>query len=197
MTEPDVILYTAQQPVVLEALERDGRSVVRREYIDRKYGDSSWVFQEAYSFFRQNAAALLPKPEDAESPVWLYRDSRWCFMTPDAVLMSFRIPREQVIFFDHRVWNRILNLEYLGKDEKDEERFEKELKNIGLTGTHKLFSTSFYPMQRRKVRDSWNSLFRSAEGCPDTYQQAAVWELRKEWLFDVKNAGEGRTGADE
>ena len=49
-TEMDVILYTAQQPVVLEALERDGRSVVRREYIDKKYGDTSWVFQEAYSF---------------------------------------------------------------------------------------------------------------------------------------------------
>ena len=40
-TEMDVILYTAQQPVVLEALERDGRSVVRREYIDKKYGDTS------------------------------------------------------------------------------------------------------------------------------------------------------------
>ena len=55
MTEADVILYTAQQPVVLEALKRDGRSVVRREYIDKKYGDTSWVFQEAYSFFRQTA----------------------------------------------------------------------------------------------------------------------------------------------
>ena len=188
MTESDVILYTAQQPVVLETMERDGVSRVKLAYIDKKYGDSSWVFQEAYSFFRQHASALLPKPEGAESPVWLFCDSRWCFMGPDSLLMSFRIPRDRVLFFDQRVWNRILNLEYLGKDEKDEERFARELKGIGLSSTHKLFSTSFYPMQKRKVRDSWNMLFTSAGDCPEIYLQAAVWELRKEWLVDVKYA---------
>ena len=194
MTETGVILFSSQAPVVLEALERDGRSVVRREYIDKKYGDSSWVFQEAYSFFRQNVPVQVPKPEDAESPVWLFRDSRWCFMGPDSLLMTFRIPRDRVIFFDHRVWNRILNLEYLGRDQKDEERFEKELRNIGLTGTHKLFSTSFYPMQKRRVRDSWKTLFCSAEGCPEEYLQAAVWELRKEWLVEVRGAQQEGTG---
>ena len=191
MTEAEVILFTSQQPVVLEALERNGRSVVRREYIDKKYGDTSWVFQEAYSFFRQNASALLPKPEDAESPVWLYRDSRWCFMGPDSLLMTFRIPREQLLFFDRRVWNRILNLEYLGKSEKDERNFENELIRLGLNNTHKLFSTSFYPMQKRKVRDSWKTLFTSAEGCPEEYLQAAVWELRMEWLLEVQGGEAG------
>jgi hypothetical protein len=190
MTEATVTLYTAQSPIVLETIERDGVSRVRLAYVDKKYGDTVWIFREAYSFFREQASGILPCPAEAESAVWLYRDSRWCFMTPDSVLMTFRIPQEQVLFFDHRVWNRILNLEYLGKDEKDEERFEKELKNIGLSGTHKLFSTSFYPMQRRKVRDSWKRLFTSAEGCPEEYLQAAVWELRKEWLVDVKNAPE-------
>ena len=186
-TETDVILYTAQSPVVLETLERDGVSRVKLAYIDRKYGDTSWVFQEAYSFFRQNASALLPKPDGAESPIWLFADSRWCFMGPDSVLMTFRIPRQQVLFFDQRVWNRILNLDYLGNDEKDEESFARELKNIGLNNTHKIFSTSFYPMQKRKVRDSWKKLFSSAEGCPEEYLQAAVWELKKEWLLEVRN----------
>ena len=108
-------------------------------------------------------------------------------MGPDSVLMTFRIPRQQVLFFDQRVWNRILNLDYLGNDEKDEERFAKELKSIGLSNTHKLFSTSFYPMQKRRVRDSWKKLFSSAEGCPEEYLQAAVWELKKEWLLEVRN----------
>ena len=186
MTE--VTLYTAQQPVVLEALERDGVSRVKLAYIEKKYGDTAWSFKEAYSFFREWAAGILPQPEGAESVIWLYPDSRWCFMLPDSLLMTFRIPEEQVLFFDQRVWNRILNLEYIGKDEKDEERFEKELKNIGLSSTHKLFSTSFYPMQKRKVRDSWKKLFTSSEGCPKEYLQAAVWELRKDWLVDIKNA---------
>lgn len=183
----ELLLYTAQAPVVTEALERDGVSRVRKAYVDQKYGETAWVFQTAYAFFRREMALRIPPPPGAESPVWLYADSRWCFMGPDSVLMTFRIPRQQVLFFDQRVWNRILNLDYLGNDEKDEERFAKELKSIGLSNTHKLFSTSFYPMQKRRVRDSWKKLFSSAEGCPEEYLQAAVWELKKEWLLEVRN----------
>jgi hypothetical protein len=190
MTDAEVTLYTAQSPIVLETIERDGVSRVKLVYIDKKYGDTAWSFREAYSFFREQASSVLPRPEESESAVWLYADSRWCFMTPDSLLMTFRIPEEQVLFFDRRVWNRILNLEYLGKDAKDEERFEQELKNLGLSGTHKLFSTAFYPVQKRKVRDSWKRLFSSAEGCPREYLQAAAWELRKEWLVEVRGAGE-------
>ena len=31
------------------------------------------------------------------------------------------------------------------------------------------------------------ALFSSAEGCPEEYLQAAVWELKKEWLLEVRN----------
>ncbi len=181
----ELLLYTAQQPVVLEALEREGVSRVLRAYIDRKYGDTAWIFQEAYSFFRQNAAALLPPPAGAESPVWLYADSRWCHMGPDSLLMRFRIPEELVLCFDRRIWNRILNLEYVGEDAGDEARFERELRALGLESTLKLFSTAFYPVQKRKVRESWKRLFSSGD-CPEVCRQAAVWELRREWLTDVR-----------
>jgi hypothetical protein len=184
----DAVLYTAQQQVVLDTIEREGVSRVKLAYIDKKYGDTAWSFREAYSFFRETASGILPRPEEAESAIWLFPDSRWCFMGPDSLLMTFRIPRDQVLFFDQRVWNRILNLEYIGKDPADEARFAAELKNIGLDSTHKLFSTSFYPLQKRKVRDSWKRLFSSAEGCPESYLQAAVWELRKEWLIEVRSA---------
>ena len=181
----EVTLFTAQAPVVLEALERDGISRVRRAYVDKKYGDTAWSFQEAYSFFRQQMATRIPPPAGAESPVWLYRDSRWCFMGPDSVLMRFEIPAGQLLFFDRRLWERILNLEYLGRDEADEAAFAKELISAGLSDTQKVFSTPFYPLQKRKIRDSWKKLFRSAE-IPDAYCQAAVWELRKEWLVEAK-----------
>ena len=183
MTE--VTLYTAQQPVVLDCIERDGVSVVKRAYIDKKYGDAAWSFQEAYAFFRREMAMRIAPPAGAESPVWLYMDRRWCFMGPDSLLLSFRIPADRLLFFDRRLWERILNLEYLGRDAADEGAFEKELKSIGLSGTQKVFSTAFYPLQRRKVRESWKRLFESAD-CPESYRQAAVWELRKEWLVEVQ-----------
>ena len=163
----ELLLYTAQSPVVLEALRRDGVERVKREYVDRKYGQSAWSFQEAYSFFRAEA------------------DSRWCFMGPDSLLMSFRVPEEKVIFFDRRLWERVLNLEYIGEDAADEARFEAELRSMGVNDCRKVFSCGFYPLQKRKVRESWKRLFSSG-GCETAVRQAAVWELRSEWLVDVK-----------
>lgn len=181
----EVLLYTAQQPVVLECIERDGVSVVKRAYVDKKYGDAAWSFQEAYAFFRREMALRIPPPAGAESPIWLYADRCWCFMGPESLLLSFRIPADRLLFFDRRLWERILNLEYLGRDEADEAAFARELKSVGLENTHKVFSTAFYPLQKRKIRDSWKRLFQSAD-CPEAYRQAAVWELRKEWLAEVQ-----------
>ena len=180
----DVLLYTAQQPVVLETIGRDGVSVVRKEYIEKKYGETSWSFNEAYSFFRREMAVRIPPPPGAESPVWLFCDRRWTFASPGSVLMTFRIPEENLVFFDQRVWNRILNLEYIGKDAADETRFARELAGMGLSSTHKLFTTAFFPIQKRTVRDSWKRLFATGD-CPETDREAAVWELRKEWLAEV------------
>lgn len=181
----ELLLYTAQSPVVLEALRRDGVERVKREYVDRKYGQSAWSFQEAYSFFRAEAERRIPRPEGADSPIWLYCDSRWCFMGPDSLLMSFRVPEEKVIFFDRRLWERVLNLEYIGEDAADEARFETELRSMGVNDCRKVFSCGFYPLQKRKVRESWKRLFSSG-GCETAVRQAAVWELRSEWLVDVK-----------
>ena len=180
----DVLLYTAQQPVVLEALERDGVSRVRREYIDKKYGDTAWSFQEAYAFFRREMAQRIPRPEGAESPIWLFCDSRWTFASPGSVMMTFRIPEELLLFFDQRVWNRILNLEYLGRDAADEARFAREIAGMGVSDVTKLFANAFYPMQKRKVQESWKRLFSTGD-CEETNREAAAWELKKEWLVDA------------
>ena len=101
---PDrIILYTAQAQVVLDALERDGVSRVRREFIQKKYGDEAWVFQQAYSFFAQHAQAIVPAPEGAESGIWCYCDSRWAAAGAGGVLLQLEVPREQAVLFDLRV----------------------------------------------------------------------------------------------
>ena len=181
----ELLLYTAQAPVVLETLERDGVSRVKREYIRKKYGDVAWVFFTAYAFFRENARSIVPCPPECESAVWLFRDPRWCYAAPGSLLMRFRIPADQVILFDQRLWNRILSLEYIGRDAADEQRFEQELKSLGLANTQMIFSSAFYPLQKRKILESWKRLFTETD-FPDEQAEAAVWELRREWLEDVK-----------
>ena len=177
----NITVYAVQRPIVREILETEGVYHVKQHFIDKKYGESAWIFNEAYSFFRQHASKLLPMPQGAESAIWLYCDPAMAGGVPDAEFMTLSIPEEQLIFFDTRLWNRILNLKYIGRDEKDEKSFDTQLRNMGINDTTKVFSTNFYPLQRQQIRDSWLRLFDSGS-CDIHHRQAAAWELRREWL---------------
>ncbi len=178
----NITVYAAQRPIVREILENEGVYHVKQRFIDKKYGESAWIFNEAYSFFRQHASKIVPMPEGAESAVWLYCDERMAVGGEDAEILKLSIPEEKLVFFDHRLWHRILNLKYIGKDEKDERAFEAELRSMGITDTTRVFSSGFYPQLRQQIKDSWLRLFDSAD-CDIVSRQAAAWELRKEWLL--------------
>ena len=175
-----ITVYAAQRPVVREILEREGVYHVKQRFIDKKYGESAWIFNTAYSFFRQEASKRLPMPEGAESAIWLYCDQRMAVGGDDAEILEFSIPEANLIFFDSRLWQRILNLKYIGKDEADQKAFDSELQAMGIDGT-KVFSSNFYPTQKQQILQSWNRLFDSGT-CDLVVRQAAAWELRKEWL---------------
>ena len=96
------------------------------------------------------------------------------------------MPRECAVLFDSRVWNRMLNLEYIGVDEADEEAFERRIASMGLKSAIDAFITSFYPTVKREILQSWQRLFTSADNCPDEYLEAGLWELRREWVVSVK-----------
>ena len=185
----DVILYTAQTQPVIDAIERDGVSFVKRAYIQEKYGDQAWVFQQAYSFFAQYAPAYAPKPEHAESGIWCYCDKRWASAGAGGYLLTLRVPCDQAVFFDLRVWNRMLNLQYIGSDSAEEEAFEQELAQQGVRNPGDVFSTPFYPVLKQRVLKSWQRLFDSAQGCPDEYLEAGLWEIRREWVLEAMPVG--------
>lgn len=180
-----VTLWTAQRQVVLDTLTRDGVYMVKRAYIDEKYQETAWIFREAYSFFRETASVILPPPEGAQSGIWLYQDPRWAGASADSLLLKLEVPVGQAIFFDLRLWNQILNLRFLGRNPQEEQAFARELERLGLKSTLPLFQTPYYPLQRRQVRQSWKRLFE-APLPPETYRQAAVWVLKKEWLTEVR-----------
>ncbi|MBQ9067450.1 MAG: DUF3841 domain-containing protein, partial [Eggerthellaceae bacterium] len=84
-----------------------------------------------------------------------------------------------------RIWNRMLNLQYVGKDEADEEAFEAKLANMGIKNAAEAFSTSFYPTVKREIQQSWQRLYQATDEIPETYVMAGLWELRSEWLVDT------------
>lgn len=184
-SEDTIILYTAQMQVVLDTIQAEGTSRVKREFIQKKYGEESWVFQQAYTFFAQNATRYVPAPEGAESGIWCFADSRWAAAGPGGTMLKLEVPRENAVLFDSRIWNRMLNLQYVGTSEADEEAFDQKLANMGMRQASEAFSTAFYPTVKREITDSWQRLFGSAEGIPDTYVQAGLWEIRQEWVLET------------
>ena len=179
-------LYTQQAQVVLDTIEREGTTRVKRAFIEAKYGEEAWVFQQAYSFYNQHAEQLVSRPEGAESGIWCYVDERWAVSGAGGYLLKLEVPREAAVLFDLRVWNRMLNLQYVGKDEADEDAFEMKMTNMGVKNMAEVFNTSFYPTIKREVQQSWQRLFTSAQDCPESYLEAGLWEIRKEWLGDTR-----------
>lgn len=76
-----------------------------------------------------------------------------------------------------------MQLRYLGKTEKENAAFERELKARGLTG-YEVMTSRFYPDEREKMLASWERLLdpRSIEGLAPAQLQGAVWTIRREWI---------------
>lgn len=178
-----VTVWTAKEAVVMEAIERDGVSYVKKEYLDKKYGETAWIFKTAYEFFVKEAEKRVSKPDEAESPVWVFKDERNVFKSSGEALLKLNVPKEEIIFFDLRDWNKILNLGYLGTDEEIA-RFTHKLKTQGVKDVLEIFKSPFYPLLKREVVDSWSRLFDREEPC-DEYVEGALWMIKKEWIVET------------
>lgn len=178
-----ITMWAAQTQIVLDTIERDGVSYVKREYIDKKYGEVAWIFKTAYNFFIPRFQVKVEKPAQAESPVWLYRDPKWGGNNSGVVFMKLEIPADQIVFFDLRKWSEVLNLDFIGT-EQEKKVFENELKSQGIYDAMEIFTKPFYPMLKRKVMKSWEKIF-DIEGTEEQYLQGAVWCLKKEWICEI------------
>ena len=177
-----IIMYTVKEDIVLEAIERDGASFVKKEYIDKKYGETAWIFKTAYEFFCKEAAKRISKPPQAESPVWVYADESAVFKSSNAILLKLSVPVNDIILFDLRDWNKILNLEYLGS-EKEEYEFKEKLKSQGVKDNLDIVKSPFYPLLKKELFESWRKLFDKQNLCKN-YIEGAVWQLKKEWIIE-------------
>lgn len=177
-------LWTAQEKEVMDAIREKGFSQVKLEYIDRKYGESAWAFREAYSFFSRRARTIVGPPEGAESPIWLYGDRKWVYVTQNSCLLELRIPRERAVLFHRERWQRVLNLAYVGKDGADEAAFEEKMERMGVSSYYDVFRSAFYPYLKSEIKKSWERIFDVQEE-DQSILGAAVWQLKSEDIIDI------------
>lgn len=184
-TNSKAVMWTAQTQRVLDTLEKDGVYYVKKQYVEEKYQETAWSFRLAYHFMGEQMAKRVKRPIDAESPVWMYKEPKWAGAQGSAPLIELEVPSEELILFDLRKWNRILNMSLVGT-EAEQRTLDEELKRQGISDISDVFQKPFYPVLKRKVMKSWEKLFEETD-VEEGYLQGASWRLRKEWIVSIKN----------
>lgn len=177
-------LWTCQNKIVLDTIMKKGVYHVKREYVSNKYKEVSKVFLTSYDWFVGKGKNVVKPPEGAEFPIWTWTDAKYVEHFSDSVILEIEVKKDKAILFDSGKWNKILNLSYIPKDEKDDEIFKSELKRYNITDDSEAYMSNFYPLLKSKIRKSWDRLFDESIRISGV-KQAALWEIRKEWIVDV------------
>jgi len=180
--------WTRQRKEVLEDLEKTGVYRVTEDHIREKNGAISDYYLDLYRWYAEGAARLVPRPDGALYPIWLFLDDQSKLPPLEGTaVFTLSIPRDLVVVTDVERWGYRVNYMYIPLDEDDARRHDEELKRYGIGNETALIQTdkgNFYPLLKRKIIASWPRVFeKPAQGF--TVAQGTVWEIRKEWVEEV------------
>ncbi|QDW74830.1 DUF3841 domain-containing protein [Lachnospiraceae bacterium KGMB03038] len=188
-----VKLYTRQNDKTLYQLERDGRLINQRVYVELHFGDIAPLFMESYDWFTKEAAKRVPKPGDVKAPLWCSISAENCLKPiPGTVVYVLEVPEDQVIYFDDVKWDYVLNRIYLPKDKEDEQAYRKHLEEMGITNRFSFFDGPYkgmYPEEEARIKESWKRIFEIDDWtifnvCGN------LWEIKKAWVKQIVHPGE-------
>lgn len=179
-----ITLWTSQRKIVLDILEKEKIYHAKKGFIMKKYEEVANIFLESYNWFVYKAEKIVPKPEGAQYPIWLFSDLKYLDHHEDSYILELSVERKEVILFDHTKWNKILNLSYLPEDDKDGKKYEELLNKQGIYDETVIYMTNYYPHLKMQIRKSWDRLFENNTNL-FVPSQAALWEIRKEWVVKV------------
>ncbi len=193
MEKKTVRLYTRQNDKTLYQLERDGRLINQRVYVELHFGDIAPLFMESYDWFTKEAAKRVPKPDDVKAPLWCSISAENCLKPiPGTVVYVLEVPEDQVIYFDDVKWDYVLNRIYLPKDKEDEQAYRKHLEEMGITNRFSFFDGPYkgmYPEEEARIKESWKRIFEIDDWtifnvCGN------LWEIKKAWVKQIVHPGE-------
>ena len=170
--------YTRQHPQVLKTLEQTGVYRVQKSHIEEKNGAISQYYLELYDWYVRHAERLVPRPEGAEYPIWLFlEEENKLPPLSGSVCLELEIPRDLVVLTDVERWGYRVNYLYIPMDEKDRDAHEAELKRNGIGNETALIQTgkgNFYPLLKRKIIQSWDRVFEDPATGRGLFQ-GTVW----------------------
>lgn len=186
-------LYTLQNEKTLFELENKGRITNKEIYLKLHLGAISDHFIEQYRTFTQMADKRLSKPEDVDFAIWCGTTREGTFKAEKGqVIYAMSVPADEVLYFDGRKWDYVLNGIYLPTSGEDQDTFQKDLERRGIRSQYGFLSSDagrMNPDIAKRIKKSWERIF-TINDWDDIYIQASIWEIRKEWVRHVVRPGE-------
>jgi len=183
-----VTLWTRQDIRSLDELKKNGVIRISRSHLVEKFDVIADYFIQLYRWFVQEADRRVPRPPEAEFPVWCAISERSMLLpTEDSVVYVLEVDEREILYFDSVKWDSVLNHLYIPRDAADAAAYEKELEAKGLGNRFALLNEKtahFYPREIKQIKDSWVRIFDIEEW--SIYRvQANIWEIRQDMVRDI------------
>lgn len=181
-----ITVWTKQNEAVLKQLEENGRFIAVESYMRKAMEDTSDIMIFIYRWLASHMPTQSVRPADAVFPVWVSLIEEATMMPEKgSVILELSVDRELMALCDITKWTRITNYSYIPVDKEDADRHSRLLSDYG-TDDVKAVMTPFYPQIKRKVIDSWDRLFDNEVVLEDAGSYGLLWEVRKEWVTEVR-----------
>lgn len=179
------ILFTCQDKRSESILNREGRFVNKRIYIEEHLTGVSSLMLKCYDWFVKESAKRIYKPKDVEYQIWCSVSAKSCMRAEEGeVTYVLEVPDEEILYFSGLKWDYVLNLHYIPKDEQDAAAYEEAIKQKGFKNSYEFIDGRYarmYPEEENRVRDSWTRVFNIDEW--NIFEvQANIWHIKKEWV---------------
>ena len=179
-----VKVWTRQSEEILDILEKEGRYIVKKEYIEKKMEEHAGLYLDVYTWYSSKAENISPKPPGVKYPVWvsLLQEEKLDDCEGN-VTLELSIDRSSLIILDIDKWGYIVNYMYIPKDKQDEEEHDRMLASYRIDDT-KAYMTPFYPSVKSKIMKSWDRLFDDTI-VMSPVKIGTIWEIKKEWILNI------------
>ena len=186
-----VTLWTRQDIRSLEELETNGVIRIKKDNLEEKFDLISDHIINLYKWFVNAASEKVPKPEEVEFPIWCSISEEYMLRpTKNQVVYVLEVDKSEIIYFDGLKWDYVLNHHYIPRDDKDAEKYAREMESKGYKNTFSFIdekTVHFYPEERKRVMDSWTRVFE-IDQWDKFIVQANIWEIRRDMIKDILSA---------
>lgn len=180
-----ITVWTKQHRSVLEQLEKTGRYIARREYIEIENQECAPLVLEVYDWLVQHSPNVGQKPKDVDYPVWVsFAQDTTYLLQEQTVTLKLCIDPALIASVHIAKWGTILNYSYIPLNEQDARRHQQLLESYRVSDTQ-AYMSRFYPQIKREIIDSWDRLFDDSVHLNSDQRYGIIWEIKKEWVSAV------------